>query len=161
MRKLFKGGNYMRKYGKCNVSKVKRSKELTFVIYTVLANHSLESFSELFAWQFPRLLTLFNEFICLCAVRWLYSMLRSKWIKSLKNIVTATLVWNAITKTYLISHHATRTLHFWLKNDSEKWSKIFHFEIQQAPLEIPANLPGQFCLSGQIFLATWVLVGAV
>ena len=28
----------------------------------------------------------------------------------------------------------------------------FFFEIHQAPSEIPANLPGQFSLSGQIFL---------
>ena len=28
----------------------------------------------------------------------------------------------------------------------------FFFEIHRAPLEIPANLPGQFSLSGQIFL---------
>ncbi len=43
-------------------------------------------------------------------------------------------------------------LPFLLKNDSEKWSKIFYFEIHRAPSEIPANLPGQFSLSGQIFL---------
>ena len=41
---------------------------------------------------------------------------------------------------------------FWLKNDDEKWSRIFYFEILLAPLEIPANLPGQFSPSGQIFL---------
>ena len=26
--------------------------------------------------------------------------------------------------------------HFGLKNDDEKWSRIFYFEIQQAPLEL-------------------------
>ena len=31
-------------------------------------------------------------------------------------------------------------------------SRIFYFEIHQAPSEIPANLPGQFSPSGQIFL---------
>ena len=31
-------------------------------------------------------------------------------------------------------------------------SRIFYFEIHRAPSEIPANLPGQFCLSWQIFL---------
>ena len=31
-------------------------------------------------------------------------------------------------------------------------SRIFYFEIHQAPSEIPANLPGQFSHSGQIFL---------
>ena len=36
--------------------------------------------------------------------------------------------------------------------DYEKWSRIFDFEILLAPSEIPANLPGQFSLSGQIFL---------
>ena len=29
---------------------------------------------------------------------------------------------------------------------------FFYFEIHQAPSEMPANLPGQFSLSGQIFL---------
>ena len=48
----------------------------------------------------------------------------------------------------------------WLKSlvlkptfyDGEKWSRIFYFEILKAPSEIPANLPGQFSLFGQIFL---------
>jgi hypothetical protein len=44
---------------------------------------------------------------------------------------------------------------FWLKNDGEKWSRIFYFEILRARSEIPANLPGQFSLSGQIVLH-WV-----
>ena len=39
-----------------------------------------------------------------------------------------------------------------LINDGEKWSRIFHFEIPLASSEIPANLPGQFSLSRQIFL---------
>jgi hypothetical protein len=43
-------------------------------------------------------------------------------------------------------------LTFLAKNDGEKWSRIFYFEINQAPSEIPANLPGQFSLTGQIFL---------
>ena len=30
--------------------------------------------------------------------------------------------------------------------------EFFYFEIHQAPSEIPANLPGQFSHSGQIFL---------
>ena len=42
--------------------------------------------------------------------------------------------------------------HFWLKNDGEKWSRKKYFEIPRWPSEIPANLPGQFSLSGQIFL---------
>ena len=42
--------------------------------------------------------------------------------------------------------------HFWLKNDDEKWSRKNYFEIPPWPSEIPANLPGQFSLSGQIFL---------
>jgi hypothetical protein len=29
--------------------------------------------------------------------------------------------------------------------------EFFYFEIHRAPSEIPANLPGQFSLSGQIF----------
>ena len=36
-------------------------------------------------------------------------------------------------------------------NDGEKWSRIFYFEILLARSELPANLPGQFSLSGQIF----------
>jgi hypothetical protein len=36
-----------------------------------------------------------------------------------------------------------------MKNDL---CRIFYFEIHQAPSEIPANLPGQFSHSGQIFL---------
>ena len=32
--------------------------------------------------------------------------------------------------------------YFWLKNDGEKWSRIFNFKILRAPSEIPANLPG-------------------
>ena len=39
-----------------------------------------------------------------------------------------------------------------LKNDGEKWSRKNCFEIPRAPSEIPANQPGQFSLSVQIFL---------
>ena len=35
-----------------------------------------------------------------------------------------------------------------MKNDLE----FFYFEIHRAPSEIPANLPCQFSLTGQIFL---------
>ena len=37
-------------------------------------------------------------------------------------------------------------------NDGETWSRKNYFEILRAPSEIPANQPGQFGLSGQIFL---------
>ena len=40
---------------------------------------------------------------------------------------------------------------FELTNDGKKWSRIY-FEIDRAPSEIPAKLPGQFGHSGQIFL---------
>ena len=40
---------------------------------------------------------------------------------------------------------------FELTNDDKKWSRIY-FEIDRAPSEIPAKLPGQFGHSGQIFL---------
>ena len=40
-------------------------------------------------------------------------------------------------------------------NDGEKWFRKNYFEIQRWPSEIPANLQGQFSLSGQIFLH-WV-----
>ena len=40
----------------------------------------------------------------------------------------------------------------WLKSDGEKWSRKNYFEILRAPSEIPANKPGQFSPSGQIFL---------
>ena len=42
---------------------------------------------------------------------------------------------------------------FELKNDGKKPSRI-HFEIHQAPSEIPAKLPGQFGHPGQIFMPT-------
>ena len=42
--------------------------------------------------------------------------------------------------------------HFWLKNDGEKWSRKNYFEIPRWPSKIPANLPGQFSLSGQQLL---------
>ena len=42
--------------------------------------------------------------------------------------------------------------HFLLKKYGKKWSRIFYFEIHRAPAEIPANLPGQFSLYGQIVL---------
>jgi hypothetical protein len=42
--------------------------------------------------------------------------------------------------------------------DGEKLSRLFfNFEIERAPSEIPANLPGQFSLSGQIFFAAATL----
>jgi hypothetical protein len=34
----------------------------------------------------------------------------------------------------------------------EKWFRKNYFEIQRWPSEIPASLPGQFSLSGQIIL---------
>ena len=43
-------------------------------------------------------------------------------------------------------------LPFLTQNDGEEWSRISYFEIHRAPSKIPANLPGQFSLSGQIFL---------
>ena len=39
---------------------------------------------------------------------------------------------------------------FELKNGGKKWARIY-FEIDRAPSEIPAKLPGQFGHSGQIF----------
>ena len=41
------------------------------------------------------------------------------------------------------------------------WSRIFYFEINQAPSEIAAKLTGQFSHSGQIFVhwATGTLKG--
>ena len=44
-----------------------------------------------------------------------------------------------------------------LKNDGEKWSRIFYFEIHRAPSEIPANLLGQFSLSEHICLC-WAAI---
>ena len=40
---------------------------------------------------------------------------------------------------------------FGFTNDGKKWSGIY-FEIDRAPSEISAKLPGQFGHSGQIFL---------
>jgi hypothetical protein len=57
-------------------------------------------------------------------------------------------------RTLSISGLKSRVLKlpFRLKNDGEKWSRIFYFEIHRTPSEIPANLPGQFSLSGPMFL---------
>ena len=44
-------------------------------------------------------------------------------------------------------------LTFLAYNNGEKWSRFFYFEIQRAPSEIPANLPGQFSLTRQNFFA--------
>ena len=53
-------------------------------------------------------------------------------------------------RTLSISGLKSRIL-FEPKNDGKKWSRIY-FEIDRAPSEIPAKLPGQFGHSGQIFL---------
>ena len=45
-----------------------------------------------------------------------------------------------------------------LKND-KKWSRTIYFEIHRACSEMPANLPGQFSLTRQIFLH-WAWAGA-
>jgi hypothetical protein len=57
-------------------------------------------------------------------------------------------------RTHSISRPKSRVLKlaFFGYNDGEKWSRTFYFEIHRAPSEIPANLPGKFSLSGQIFL---------
>ena len=57
--------------------------------------------------------------------------------------------WNSFNKWTKISSH--EIIIFELKNDGKKWSRIY-FEIDRAPSEIPAKLPGQFGQSGQIFL---------
>ena len=56
-------------------------------------------------------------------------------------------------RTHSISGLKSRFLKltFLTLKDGEKWSRTFYFEIHQAHSEIPANLPGQFSLSGQIF----------
>ena len=45
-----------------------------------------------------------------------------------------------------------------MKNNNKKETRIFYFEIEPAPSEIPANLPGQFSLSGLMFLH-WAAAG--
>ena len=57
--------------------------------------------------------------------------------------------WNSFYKWTKISSHEITI--FELKNDGKKWYRIY-FEIHRAPSEIPSKLPGQFGLSGQIFL---------
>ena len=57
-------------------------------------------------------------------------------------------IWFELARTLSISGLKSQVL----KNDGEKWSRIFYFEIHQAPSEMPAILPGQFSHSGQIFL---------
>ena len=63
---------------------------------------------------------------------------------------------NQITpaRTLSVSGLKSRVLKlpFWLKNDGEKWYRIFYFENQRAPSEINTKLPGQFSLSWQMFL---------
>ena len=60
---------------------------------------------------------------------------------------------NSVLKRYRTAGFWCQTIHQkWLKNDDEKWSRNNYFEIPRAPSEIPANLPGQFGLSGQIVL---------
>jgi hypothetical protein len=39
-----------------------------------------------------------------------------------------------------------------MQNVGEKWSRKKYFEIPHTPSEIPAYQPGQYSLSGQIFL---------
>ena len=51
--------------------------------------------------------------------------------------------------TNISSHEITI---FDLKTMVKSGVNFFYFEIQLAPSEIPANLPGQLSLSGQIFL---------
>ena len=57
-------------------------------------------------------------------------------------------------RTHSISGLKSRVLKlpFCLEIDGEKWSRIFYFEIHQAPSEIAAKLLGQFSHYGQIFL---------
>ena len=52
-------------------------------------------------------------------------------------------------RTLSISGLKSRVLE--LSFGGKKWSRIY-FEIDRAPSEIPAKLPGQFGHSGQIFL---------
>ena len=56
---------------------------------------------------------------------------------------------NSFNKWNIIS--SLKIIIFELKNYGKKWSRIY-FEIEQAPSEIPAKLPGQFGHSGQTFL---------
>ena len=58
-------------------------------------------------------------------------------------------------RTHSISGLKSRVLKlpFCLEIDGEKWSRIFYFEIHQAPSEVAAKLPGQFSHSGQIIFA--------
>ena len=52
-------------------------------------------------------------------------------------------------------HPFLKTFHFWLKNDGEKWSRIFYFEIHRAPSELllpsaKKNLPRKAELAWQV-----------
>ena len=55
-----------------------------------------------------------------------------------------------IARQYTKNSYGYLTL-FLAQNDDEKWSRKKYVEIPWWPSEIPANLPGQFSLSGQIF----------
>ena len=70
----------------------------------------------------------------------------------LKILFRAHTAQNSQNKWTKISGLETNIFELKISNDGEKWSRIFYFEILLAPSELPANLPGQFSLSGQIFL---------
>ena len=44
---------------------------------------------------------------------------------------------------------------FWIKNDGEKWSRIFYFEIQRAPSELLLSKKSE--LAWQVSLKEWNL----
>ena len=54
-------------------------------------------------------------------------------------------------RTHSISGLKSRVLKLTFFSLKMMWSRIY-FEIDQAPSEIPANLPGQFSPNGQTFL---------
>ena len=56
-----------------------------------------------------------------------------------------------LTPARTLSLSGLKSRVFKLKNDGKKWSRIY-FEIDRAPSEIPAKLPGQFGQSAQILL---------
>ena len=91
------------------------------------------------------LIIMFHVFYCLMALLETYTFIYFQ-----KNLHTRSLQVFSI-RQYTKNSYGDLTP-FLAENDGEKWFRKKYFEIQQWPSEIPANLPGQFSLSGQIFL---------
>ena len=110
--------------------------EDSIIIHRVSSSPDLKS--ELLSWQISRKQEI-NFFVLDCGL----PKIQKKSIVSIKIIISHT-TQNSQNKQTKISDLETNIF------ELKRWS--FYFEILVAPSEIPANLPGQFSLSGQLFL---------